>query len=243
MTPNCMSEGAVTMATDEETMTAAENGPREWATRMLAPGHAVILDTETSDLDGSILEVAVIDAATGAVLLDTLVDPGDVQIHPAAAAVHGISAAQLIGAPDWPTVFSALAAVTADRVVLAYNASFDQSRILHDCHRHGLDPLHLADTERWGCVMVKRSQAEGVEKNIRLDGAHRACGDAEAARTVLQGIADGLTGTPAPSCGRDAAHRRDAGATTPSGELLADASCPADAASSTPSLLGSYLHR
>lgn len=26
-------------------MTAAENGPREWATRMLAPGHAVILDT------------------------------------------------------------------------------------------------------------------------------------------------------------------------------------------------------
>lgn len=169
-------------------MTAAENGPREWATRMLAPGHAVILDTETSDLDGSILEVAVIDAATGAVLLDTLVDPGDVQIHPpAAAAVHGISAAQLIGAPDWPTVFSALAAVTADRVVLAYNASFDQSRILHDCHRHGLDPLHLADTERWGgCVMVKRSQAEGVEKNLRLDGAHRACGDAEAARTVLQ---------------------------------------------------------
>ncbi|GCE37970.1 putative exonuclease [Rhodococcus wratislaviensis] len=188
-----MSEGAVTMATEEETMTAAENGPREWAMRMLTPGHAVILDTETSDLDGSILEVAVIDAATGAVLLDTLVDPGDVQIHPAAAAVHGISAAQLIGAPGWPTVFSALAAVTVDRVVLAYNAEFDQS--------HSLDPLHLADTERWGCVMVKRSQAEGVEKNIRLDGAHRACGDAEAARTVLQGIADGPTGTPAPySC-------------------------------------------
>ena len=45
MTPDCMSEGAVTMATEEETMTAAENGPREWATRMLAPGHAVILDT------------------------------------------------------------------------------------------------------------------------------------------------------------------------------------------------------
>lgn len=45
MTPDCMSEGAVTMATQEETMTAAENGPREWATRMLAPGHAVILDT------------------------------------------------------------------------------------------------------------------------------------------------------------------------------------------------------
>lgn len=46
--------------------------------------------------------------------------------------------------------------------------------------------------------MVKRSQAEGVEKNIRLDGAHRACGDAEAARAVLQGIADGPSGTPAP---------------------------------------------
>ncbi|WP_442971759.1 hypothetical protein [Rhodococcus sp. LB1] len=86
-------------------------------------------------------------------------------------------------------------------------------------------------------------QAEGVEKNIRLDGSHRACGDAEAARTVLQGIADGPTGAPAPSCGRDAAHRRDVVATTPSGELFAGASCPADAASSTPSVPGSYLHR
>ena len=58
MTPNCMSEGVVTMATEEETMTAAENGPREWATRMLAPGHAVILDTETSDaLHDDVLEV------------------------------------------------------------------------------------------------------------------------------------------------------------------------------------------
>ncbi|WP_306454226.1 3'-5' exonuclease [Rhodococcus sp. ACS1] len=126
MTPNCMSEGVVTMATEEETMTEAGNDPREWVTRMLAPGHAVILDCETCDLDSSILELAVIDAATGAVLLDTLVDPGDVQIHPAAAAVHGISAAQLIGAPDWPTVFPALAAVTADRVVLAYNAFIRQ---------------------------------------------------------------------------------------------------------------------
>ena len=36
-------------------------------------------------------------------------------------------------------------------------------------------------------------QAEGVEKNIRLDGAHRACGDAEAARTVLQACPSGTS--------------------------------------------------
>ncbi|WP_348273595.1 hypothetical protein [Rhodococcus sp. ZPP] len=64
-------------------------------------------------------------------------------------------------------------------------------RILHDCHRYGLDPAHLANPQVWGCIMLTRSQAEGIEKSIRLGAAHRARGDAEAARRVLQGIADG----------------------------------------------------
>ncbi|WP_337926927.1 hypothetical protein [Prescottella equi] len=32
--------------------------PRQWANAMLAPGVACILDTETTGLDGSIIEVA-----------------------------------------------------------------------------------------------------------------------------------------------------------------------------------------
>jgi len=165
--------------------------PRQWAQEMLRPGRAVVCDVESTDFDGAILEIAVIDSATGAVLLDTLVDPGAVPIHPAAAAVHGIDADQLIGAPNWAAVFPKLVAVTAGKVTLAYNAAFDMGRILHDCHRYGLDPAHLANPSGWGCIMLARSQAEGVEKSIRLGAAHRARGDAEAARRVLQDIADG----------------------------------------------------
>lgn len=38
--------------------------------QLLAPGVGVILDTETTDLDGRIIEISIIDAATGAVLMD-----------------------------------------------------------------------------------------------------------------------------------------------------------------------------
>ncbi|NHU42980.1 3'-5' exonuclease [Rhodococcus sp. A14] len=178
-------------------MTAPERTPQQWARDMLMPGRSIIVDTETSDLGGSILEVAAIDSASGVLLLETLVDPGDVPIHPDAAAVHGLSADQLAGAPAWPLVFPVLAAVTAGRVVLAYGADFDHGRVLHDCHRFGLDPQHLADRGRWDCIMRARSQAEGTEKNIRLGGAHRARGDAEAARVVLQDIAHGHRDAPA----------------------------------------------
>ena len=43
---------------------------------MREPGAAVILDTETTDLDGYVVEIAVVDAATGDVLLDTFGQPG-----------------------------------------------------------------------------------------------------------------------------------------------------------------------
>ncbi|WP_257233717.1 3'-5' exonuclease [Rhodococcus qingshengii] len=136
--------------------------PREWAAAMLADGTACILDVETSGLEGSIIEVAVIDAASGAVLLDTLVDCGPVQIEPDAHAVHSITAADLDDAPRWPEVFAQLAAITSGRQVLAYNAQFDQGRVLHDCHRSGIDPGHLAEAGRWQCVMARRCAALGL---------------------------------------------------------------------------------
>ena len=76
-----------------------------WARAMRTPGAAVILDTETTDLDGYVVEVAVLDAATGAVLLDTLVNPG-CPVQPAARWVHGIDDDQLAGAPPLAEVLA-----------------------------------------------------------------------------------------------------------------------------------------
>ncbi|MGW2891812.1 hypothetical protein ACWDDN_42215 [Streptomyces griseoruber] len=45
------------------------------ARELLVPDAAVILDTETTSLDGQTVEIAVIDAATGKKLMNTLVKP------------------------------------------------------------------------------------------------------------------------------------------------------------------------
>ncbi|MDF3319848.1 3'-5' exonuclease [Rhodococcus sp. C3V] len=167
----------------------AEVDVREWARHMLAPGAACILDTETADLDSAVIEVSVIDALTGAVLLDTLVDPGGIEIHPDAYSVHGLTLDDLVDAPRWPMVLDALIAVTAGRMVLAYNADFDRARILDDSRRHDVPAEHLADASRWDCIMKRRAEAEGVNRYTRLGAAHRARGDAEAARRILLELA------------------------------------------------------
>ncbi|MEE2061702.1 3'-5' exonuclease [Rhodococcus artemisiae] len=165
---------------------------RRWAQQILTPGAAAILDVETSGLDGSILEIAVLDAATGEVLLDTLVFPGPhITIEPEAQAVHGITAGDLIGAPGWPEVLPLLVEVIGGRVVLAYNAPFDRARTLHDCARTATDPGPLADEDRWQCVMQRRCAALDTDIRIPLGGGHRARGDVEATRALLHLLADG----------------------------------------------------
>ncbi|NUT51057.1 MAG: 3'-5' exonuclease [Saccharothrix sp.] len=156
---------------------------------MLEPGAAVILDTETTDLWGSVIEIAVVDACTGKVLLNTLVHPGDVPISPGAHAVHGLTLDALAGAPDWRKVMPKLRKVTRGRTILAYNAEFDRGVITGDCTRHGLKPMHLADAANWGCVMNRRSDFVGTNRWLRLGGGHRALGDCQSARDVLLDIA------------------------------------------------------
>lgn len=171
--------------------------PRAWAAAVLADGVACIVDVETTGFEGAIVEIAAIDAATGAVLLDTLVDCGPVEIEPAAHAVHGITAADLIGAPRWPEVFAQLTVVTESRLVLAYNAPFDRGRVLHDCHRAGIDPAHLAEPGRWQCVMARRCEALGLGPGgrLRLGGGHRALSDVRATRALVMLLAEGRPDT------------------------------------------------
>jgi hypothetical protein len=61
------------------------------------PGAAVILDTETTDLPGQTVELAVIDGATGKKLMDTLVKPTE-PISDGARWVHGITDAMVADA-------------------------------------------------------------------------------------------------------------------------------------------------
>jgi DNA polymerase III epsilon subunit-like protein len=155
-----------------------------WARDMLAPDTAVILDTETTDLFGAIVEIAVIDTATGKTLLDTLVNPG-CPIEAGAQAIHGISDADVADAPTWDKVLPKLKRITKDRLVLAYNADYDETVVRVDTRAAGLKLGHLADADRWGCVMLRRSDWCRSWRWLPLGGGHRALGDTQAARQVL----------------------------------------------------------
>ena len=151
------------------------------------PGAAVILDTETTGLEGYIVELGVIDAATGDVLLDTLVQPG-VPSEPRALEIHGITEAKLVGAPTLAEVLPRLAEAVGGRTILAYNADFDRPTLRRHAKRDGLRLGELGRAERWDCLMRRNSDHYGLEHWEALDGEHRAVGDCLAAREVLTGM-------------------------------------------------------
>lgn len=148
---------------------------------------AVVLDTETTGLDGQVCELAALDAATGTVLFDSLIRP-DCPVEDDAAAVHGISAARLHNAPTWSQVWPMLTWALQGRLLAAYNAPFDQAAIVRTCHAAGIDPGPIGDDRSWRCIMRARAQAERRPWR-RLEGGHRALADTHAARTVLLDLA------------------------------------------------------
>lgn len=155
-----------------------------WAREMLHPGVACVLDTETTDLHGRVCEVAVVDAATGEVLLDTLVNPG-VPIEPGAQDVHGITDEMVADAPTFDQVWPQLLAATEGRFVLAYNCEYDQGVVVAHARELGLDPGRLADSTTWGCIMVNFTSWLRAWRWPRLGGGHRALGDTLVARERL----------------------------------------------------------
>ncbi|RPF30181.1 exonuclease [Streptomyces sp. Ag109_G2-6] len=172
------------------------------ARQLLEPGVAVVLDTETTDLFGQTIELAVIDAATGKVLQDTLVKP-TVPITEGARHVHGISDEDVDTARPFEKVLPRLRKVTTDRIICAYNAEFDRAVILGDVQRAGKKPGHLEPRESWYCLMEAYAAWLGSNRWLRLGGGHRAAGDCLALLELLKRMAKGRGSTFTP---RPAAH-------------------------------------
>lgn len=170
---------------------AAWGKTARWARAMLAPGAAVLIDTETTDLDGQIIEIAILDAATGRPLLDTLVRPTEgVTIAPGAHFCHGLTLEDLADAPPWEKVLPKVRKATKGRRMLAYNAPFDRGRIVSHTEQVGKRPMHLADPANWDCLMAARSNFYGHGRRA-LNGPHRAMGDCRAGRDLLVKLSQG----------------------------------------------------
>ncbi|MEU0242311.1 3'-5' exonuclease [Nocardiopsis sp. NPDC006198] len=157
------------------------------ARRALAPDEALLVDVETTGLGptAAIVEIAVVEADTGRTVLDTLVNPDGVPVEKGAQQVHGITPGELDGAPTWPEIWPRLAQGVGSRLLIAYNADFDKSRIRHACRRYGL-PVPRWD---WDCAMAWRGAAARTSRPGPLNGGHRALGDARAAREVVLAVA------------------------------------------------------
>ncbi|MGW4411947.1 exonuclease domain-containing protein [Nonomuraea sp. NPDC004702] len=157
-----------------------------WARRMRRPGQAVIVDCETTDLNGVIIELAVLAAdGSGRVLLDTLVNPGPAAISAGAYAVHGISAADLRDAPTWDQVLPRFLDAVGSAAILAYNADFDHGRVAATHQAAGRDPAELPERERWACLMQALATWRRTHWWLPLGGAHRALADTWEADRVL----------------------------------------------------------
>lgn len=138
-----------------------------WAYQVMqSPEQFVVLDTETTDLRGQIVNLAII-SGTGKVLFDSLIQPfGDERICEDARRVHGISDEMLLDSPTlavvWPQVFEILAPM--ERIV-CYNASFDVSRLVHSCKANGIPGVSSSPGDTtlyllppWVCLMKKYAE-------------------------------------------------------------------------------------
>jgi len=157
------------------------------AAGLLTRDDVLVLDTETTDLNGEIIQLAAVDTK-GQTVIDTLVKPQS-PVTPGAFAVHHISNAQLRGAPSWRDVAPAFERLALGRLLISYNAPFDEAMVRNSYRAVRLTPIPL----HWMCAM--RLYARYVHIPGRFGdcrwvplpgGDHSALGDVLATLEVLR---------------------------------------------------------
>jgi len=164
----------------------------------------LFLDTETTGLDAGaeIVEIGVI-GADGEILLDTLVK-STIPIPAEVTAIHGISDADVAGAPSFAELAPRLRELFTDRLIVIYNAEFDEQMLQQSATAHELDKFELQSqcamslyAEWWGDYSDYHQsytwQSLGSvlsQCDLTVAGdMHRAAADAEACRQVVRYLA------------------------------------------------------
>lgn len=167
-----------------------------WARELLAQGTAVILDTETTGLDGEaeVVEVVVINLE-GKPLFETLVKPRG-EISEEAIAIHGIIPEKVANASGFEEVLGGLQECLAGRPVICYNQAFDERMLAQSARRAGFlaSDIFFADSacamERYADFVGEWSARYGRNKWQPLPGGnHTALGDCLATLAVIMQMA------------------------------------------------------
>lgn len=163
----------------------------EWARGIQGRSDVLILDTETTDMYGEIIELAIINLQ-GDVIYNGRFNPLSA-ISEGAVAVHGITAEMVANEPHFADEHVAICNhLTTAGLVLIYNAAFDVERLRTTCELHGVEP-HNFKTD---CIMEwyaqycnEWSEYHGSYRWQPLGGGHDALGDCRAALATLQEMA------------------------------------------------------
>lgn len=173
-----------------------------WARALLSHPELLILDTETTDLRGYIVQLAV-RARDGKALLNTLINPL-VEIAPGAQRVHGITAEMVAAVPTFADIEPQLREMLHGRPVAIYNAEFDTGILYNELVRlaSSLEMPYGASWADWWMgeiwwvdVMHPYSQwvdepgRDGYRWQKLPGGDHTALGDCQATLAVLRRMA------------------------------------------------------
>ena len=131
-----------------------------WARGLIARRDWVVVDTETTGIGPTdqVVQIAVLDHA-GRVLVDTLVQP-TCEIHPKATEVHGFDRKKLATAPTYEAVHDLVSTHLAGRLVIAYNAVFDERLLTQSAAVWNLPPA----AGIWECAMLRYAQYVGAQR-------------------------------------------------------------------------------
>jgi DNA polymerase-3 subunit epsilon len=164
-----------------------------WAWERLQQPDTLILDTETTGLDGraEIVQIAVINVR-GDVLLNRLVRPVG-PIPEEASRIHGITLKHLEDAPPFGHVGVELRELMRNKTVLIYNAAYDTRLLRQSAAAVRLKADAFLPPCSFDCVMEQYSAWVGdwndYHGNYRWQrlpgGDHSALGDCQATRKLL----------------------------------------------------------
>jgi DNA polymerase-3 subunit epsilon len=181
---------------------------RAWAREALEDPLAVVFDTETTTLYGSVIE-AVVRSRAEVVFRARMRPPKGVRIAPEATAVHHLTDADVARERPFAELWPELEAALSGRRIIAYKAAYDRDVLAGELHRmfSGADPTDLAlppvlhpraaqwiEAQRWECAMLQFARWNGIPsstpkrkwRNVKLPGGdHSAEGDCTAVWKLL----------------------------------------------------------
>jgi DNA polymerase III epsilon subunit-like protein len=175
----------------------------KWANNLLQSKEVLIIDTETTGLNGDdeIIQLGIINLK-GNTLLDTLLKPS-VPIAPEAGLVHGITHQDLRSAPAFVELYNDILELVDRQCLVTFNADFDRRLLDQTCQKYGLPKL---ETVNWDCAMEKYAQFWGQrnlnggykrqslitacnQQGIRINGTHEAIKDSLLTLELIKAMA------------------------------------------------------